>query len=316
MNRIVSVKKILVCVLTVCVVFAVGCSKKQKLPAAPPSEPNLPAKKSTQKKSSHAKSAFEPNAAARKPADPNRLAKFRQVLSKELDRELRERKADANRTGEPCELTLTRYDSLADSNDKVDFILDFAAAHPESMFALVDKALDDNDVDVRSAAMEALIDNDVNKPEVLAIASKALKDKDEQIRQNAVEACGPVNDPAVGKILVQALNDESEDVRSASLQVAEQKEPAVRLEVLKTAIVSSYVDVKSTAVTSLTDMSSPAAVDVLMEGLKDTNPDIHEEVVTALNFLLSQEFETYDQWKSWWNANRNKFDDELSEKDE
>ena len=36
-----------------------------------------------------------------------------------------------------------------------------------------------------------------------------------------------------------------------------------------------------------------------------------------LDFLLpiEDEIETYDQYNKWWNANRNKFDNELNEKD-
>jgi hypothetical protein len=316
-----TVKTVLLCLLALCLLSLLGCSKKQGQPGKPPPQTEPQPQKSPQQKATPAKTALKTDSnaapARRRPADSNLTSKFRQALEKEVTRSLRDREkpAEANE-GEPCELTLQQFGSLADSDEKIDFITDFSETHPELTVALADKALDDNDVDVRSAAMEVLIDNEVNKPEVLGIASRALKDSEEQIRQNAVEACALVNDPKVGGILVQALSDQSEDVRTAALQVAGQKDTPVRLEVLKAAITSSYEDVKTASVSALTDMSSPDAVDILITGLKDPTPEFNEQVKTALSLLLSQDFETYDQAKKWWDANRNKFDDELSEKDE
>jgi hypothetical protein len=51
-----------------------------------------------------------------------------------------------------------------------------------------------------------------------------------------------------------------------------------------------------------------------LSGRKDANPDFRDEVKSAISFLVSQDFDTYDQAKKWWNANRNKFDNELTEK--
>jgi hypothetical protein len=334
MNEIVLcktvVKTILLCLLMLC---GLGCSKKQgQTPKAPSS-----AKSQTEKSSqqvSPAQTASKPDSNAsrlpRTPADANRAASFRQALEKQVAHSFRDRKKTSRPSGpnesapseQVAELTksrlastLDKYGSLTDSDEKIDFITEFSDAHPESVMAIADKALDDKDVDVRSAAMEALIDYDSNGPEVLPVAAKALKDSEEQVRQSAVQACAGVDDPQVGKLLLQALDDPSEEVRSAAIQVAEQKDPPVRLEVLKAAVTSSYEDVKTGAVSSLIDMSSPEAVDALIPGLKDSNPDFREEVSSALNFLVSQEFETYDQAKSWWDKNRNKFDSDLSEKD-
>jgi len=61
-------------------------------------------------------------------------------------------------------------------------------------------------------------------------------------------------------------------------------------------------------------MSSPQAVDTLIEGLKDTNADFRNDVTQALDFLISHECTGYGECKSWWNANRNRFDNELNEK--
>ena len=95
----------------------------------------------------------------------------------------------------------------------------------------------------------------------------------------------------------------------------DQKDPDVRLSVLKAGIASQYEDVKEDTVSSLIDASSPAAMDILITGLKDPNPDFRDSVKSAIDFLVSQEFDTYDQAQKWWDANRSKYDDDLSEKD-
>ena len=56
-------------------------------------------------------------------------------------------------------------------------------------------------------------------------------------------------------------------------------------------------------------------MDILITGLKDSNPDFRDTVKSAIEFLVSQEFNTYDQAKKWWDANRGKYNDDLSEKD-
>ena len=86
------------------------------------------------------------------------------------------------------------------------------------------------------------------------------------------------------------------------------------MSVLKAGITSQYGDVKEGTVSSLVDASSPAAMDILIIGLKDTNPDFRDEVKFEINSLISQEFDTYDQAQKWWDANRSKFDDTLTEK--
>jgi hypothetical protein len=206
-------------------------------------------------------------------------------------------------------------ESLKTAEEKIDFITEYADEHPESTAAMVYNALDDNDVEVRTAAMEMLALKELDDSNVVPVAAKALKDSEPQIRQSAVEACAAITDPAVKNVLLEAIADSSEEVRTAAIQLADQKEPVIRLEVLNAGITSRYEDVKGTVVSSLIDVSSPAAMDILITGLKDTNPDFRDEVKSAISLLISQDFDTYDQAQKWWNANRDKFDNELNEKD-
>jgi HEAT repeat protein len=332
MNRIfrfeMAVRTGLMVTLALAVVFAAGCPKKQQGESSqtPPSSASSDKKPPKQDTKIQPPAEVNQNALA-SPAQvvmDNKTAAVANAPAKKVtppatdDRKKTEPPVAAEQPQEPNlsePAELKPFDALKTSEEKVDFISDFADAHPELIPALVYKALDDNDLDVRTAAMEALSASDVNDPNVTYVAAKALKDTEPDIRKSAIQACENLTDPAVGKVFLDALVDESEDVRTAALQAADQKEPAVRLSVLNAGITSKYEDVKESAVSSLIDVSTPAAMDILITGLKDTNPDFRDTVKSAIDFLVSQEFDTYAQAQKWWDANRTKFNDDLSEKD-
>jgi len=317
-----------VCVLALLVFALAGCSKKQDQKGGTASDSNSPAKTSQKQDMP----ASPPQAETSAPKGPNSLS-HAAGLSTEVNRPAHAPKLWSKKPAKPSARTetgkqhleaaqvesvdsaLKHLDGLTSPDEKIDFISEYTDAHPEAAPVIVNKALDDKNPAVRSAAMESLADKEVPDPEAVALVEKALKDTDEQIRQDAVELCSDISDPKVGKILAQALADPSEDVRAAAISVADEKDKSIRLDVLKQAVTSPYEDVKDSSLSSLIDMSSPQAVDVLITALKDPNPQFHEDVKSAISFLVSQDFETYDQAKKWWDANRNKYDEDLIEKD-
>ncbi len=324
-----AVKTGLMVTLALAVVFAVGCPKKQQSKSSPThplpaSSENKPPKQEPRIQPPPAEVNQNTVASPAEAVVDNKTTTVAKAPAKEVsppaadDYKKTEPSVAAEQPKEPTlpePADLKPFDTLKTSEEKVDFISDFADAYPELIPALVYKALDDNDLDVRTAAMEALSMNDINDPNVVYVAAKALNDTEPDIRKSAIEACEAVTDPAVGKVLVDALADESEDVRTAAIQAANQEDLDVRLSVLKAGITSQYEDVKEDVVSSLIDASSPAAMDILITGLKDPNPDFRDSVKSAIDFLVSQEFDTYDQAQKWWDANRSKYDDDLSEKD-
>jgi hypothetical protein len=308
-----------------------GCPKKQDNASAPASSDKKSPKQGTQIKSPVVEAngpgvvitPTEPNettadktppkAADTKPAMQQKVPSPKAADAKMAQQAPSSPQLEAPPMPEPADLK--PLESLKTAEEKIDFITDYADEHPESAAIMAYKALDDNDVKVRTAAMEMLAMKESSDPNIVFVAAKALKDSELQIRQSAVEACTAVTDPAVENVLLEAIADSSEEVRTAAIQLADQKEPAIRLSVLEVGITSQYEDVKEPVVSSLIDISSPAAMDVLITGLKDANPDFREDVKSAITFLVSQDFDTYDQAQKWWNANRDKFDDELIEKD-
>lgn len=325
MNRIFRFKTVvrtgLVITLLLALVMAAGCPKKQDNTSAPASSDKKTPAQDTQIKTPVAE-ANGPNVVTL-PNEPA-VNKKEMTADKTTPKIVDTKPAIQQKVPSPPQPKAPPIPELADlkplksmesAEEKIDFITEYADEYPESAAIMVYNVLDDNDVEVRAAAMEMLALKELDDPNVVYVAAKALKDSEPQIRQSAVEACTAVTDPAVGGVLASAIADESEDVRTAAIQIADQKEPDIRMEVLNAGITSRYEDVKESVVSSLTDISTPVAVDILITGLKDADPDFRDEVKSAISFLVSQDFDTYDQAQKWWNANRDRFDEQLTEKD-
>jgi type IV secretory pathway VirB10-like protein len=322
MNRIfrfeTAVKTGLIVTLALAIVFAAGCRKKEGEPTEVP-----PAPPSSEKKQHKRDAGIQTHAAeVNQDAAASPAAETKDTIKPSAEEAAQPAPGRENRLPQQANgptvsaaADFKSYESMKSAEEKIDFISEYADEHPESAAVMVLDVLDDKDVDVRTAAMEILVMKELDDVNIVYVAAKALKDSEQQIRQSAVEVCTAVTDPAVGNVLVEAINDSSEEVRTAAAEVTNQKDAAVRLFVLKSAIVSQYEEIRESAFNSLVDASSPAAVDILIIGLKDSNPDIRDSVKSSLDFLFSQEFDTYDQAYIWWNANRNKYDDELNEKD-
>jgi len=294
-------------------IICVGCSKKQE-----PGAVDRPAgQTSPQKQIEQApvpQGDVNKTPAIVKPADVNQPAKVMPPVTERKKILLPSQPNEISPLAEKKELKLEQFASLKTSDEKVEWISDFADAHPESIIAMAEMALNDSDVEVRSAALEAIIDNEV--PNAVGPVSKALKDTEEEIRQQGVEACQYIDDKKAASLLTGALNDESENVRSAVFAVVEEKDADTKAGLYKAGITSPHEDVKEATVSGLADMSSPKAVDILIEGLKDSNADVRENVSGMLSFLIGQEFENYNDAKKWWDKNRKRFDEELVEKDD
>jgi len=176
---------------------------------------------------------------------------------------------------------------------------------------IVQKVLQCPDSEVGLASIELL--DGYQTSEILPVVSRALKLPDEDIRQKALMTLENVNDPQAASLLIEALNDQSEVVRAAALEAAKGQNNDNQIAVITKAIDSPYGDVKSQAVLMALNRSDCQAVEILIEGLKDTNLDFREQVSQAIDGLIGQEFDNYQQAKSWWQQNKNRYDDNLFE---
>ncbi len=212
---------------------------------------------------------------------------------------------------------IKQFESKVSAEEKLKFLQslsDLASLHDLSVIGVVRKALDDPNPEIGRAAIELL--DDYPNPEILPVVEHALSLADEQIRSDALETLSGVSDPYTGTLLVQALNDTSKNIRVSALKIAREKNDAVQLEVLAKGISSAHDDVKFTSAWLLQERSDHKGMDIIIEGLKDSDPAFREEINETLNFLINREFSSYDEAKTWWEQNKNKYDEDLFEKDD
>ena len=163
-----------------------------------------------------------------------------------------------------------------------------------------------------------------NPQRMMAQMLEWAQSEDVNSRRLASEGCRPrlpwgislpifKNDPTpILPILEQLKLDESEDVRNSAMDITKYKNKDVQYMVLDEAISCPYKDTKEESLFMLEYVGGQRSVDILIKGLQDNDNEFREEVKTALNTLFDEEFETYEQAKSWWEANRNRYDEDLS----
>ena len=136
----------------------------------------------------------------------------------------------------------------------------------------------------------------------------ALDDPDPEVREEALDALEELDDEAINLALLKALADENADVREKAMEVMEEIQSANILPSLEQALVSGDDDMQEEALSILEDIPDPRAVDLIIEqGLLHYNHSISEEAFHSLEFITGQEFDSYEQARAWWDANRDTF---------
>lgn len=142
-----------------------------------------------------------------------------------------------------------------------------------------------------------------------------MNDPDPDVRQAALAAISGVKDPVVKEPIEKALDDPEEPVRDMALEVAADLGTRIRLEIYERNLHSEYDSVKIGTIEKLEDMGNPYAFEVLLDGLRDKSPKIRKFTNESIYFLVSENFKSYDEAKSWWDANRDRYDENLFEKE-
>lgn len=224
-----------------------------------------------------------------------------------------------------------KYKSLADllkqspQNNPGSYEPDLSEQSDEQLISNAISILSaDKDKDNRIEAIEELYGFDISQ--VLPVIEIAIKDKDSDVRLSAVSILEEsissqehtteffiIADRNVKPLISKALSDNNEDVRTAAFMAAENLPLTIRLDILKTAITSEYIDVKQEAISQLTDLSTPAAFEILILGLRYIDPELKEDIDFATDFMISQEFNSYEDARKWWAKNKYRFDENLVE---
>jgi len=173
-------------------------------------------------------------------------------------------------------------------------------------------ALACGDPEQRELAMELLAD--FTSPEILPAVGKGLEDAAPEVRTAAIQALDEQHGTTALEMVGKVLNDHDADVREAALNRLFEEDPANYAPLLSPAVTSEYPDLREKTLQLLFENRSHAGLEVLIEGMRSTDPQIREEISDAISRLVSEEFDSYEQARAFWDQNKNKFDDDLIEK--
>jgi hypothetical protein len=230
---------------------------------------------------------------------------------------------DANRTakktdtpskgGVSVDALRKEYNKAGSSERKIEvlqFLPDGAIDRDPCAIGMAQAAVADEDGNVALAGIELV--QGCKRAEVLPVVVKAMSHPDEEVRRMAVGVLSDIDAPQTGDLLVMALSDESNDVRSAALDIAREKDEKVQFKVLEKGISCPYGDTKNESVDMLENIGGHRAVDILIEALQDKDAKFRGEVTSAISTLIDKEFASYEEAKTWWEKNRDKYDEDLS----
>lgn len=191
-------------------------------------------------------------------------------------------------------------------------LLEYAVGQDREVLPILELALDDPDPAVVQAGAGLL--ESYSLPEALSLIEKALHSRDEQTRLIALSPLEQIADPKAAQLACLALSDPSPEVRSQALEVIRGQQEDIQILSLSQAMGSVSDEVKSDVLSLLELRGDKPAVEVILVGLKDPNSEFQEEVKRVLQFLLDQEFTSYNEAMRWWRANRDRYDENLFEK--
>ncbi len=143
-----------------------------------------------------------------------------------------------------------------------------------------------------------------------------MRDDCEDIRLAAVNLISQAEITGAEEILAKAREDKSEKVRNAAFDGLDCQDDASKSIVLEKAVKSPFKDVRENVVFALTTNSNRKGVDILIEGMMTDDSDFKEEIQDTLEFLLNRKFATSDEARTWWDENKERYDNDLFEQAE
>ncbi len=153
----------------------------------------------------------------------------------------------------------------------------------ENAFSFIVKSLQDNAVNVRKTAAEAL--GKIGDKRAFEPLIGALKDNSADVRDQAAWALAHIRNKKAIKSLIGALNDSDANVRGSAALALGYLGDDQALEPLTRALRDHDTDVRIWAAAALGELGDKRATEPLIKTLKDENEDVRGEAAGALGQL-------------------------------
>ncbi len=148
-------------------------------------------------------------------------------------------------------------------------------------------------------------------PEILPIAEKALKDTNQNVVISAVKALEHQRGPKVKEIYKSLTVGNDKVVAVAAVDAAAALPAAEAAEVMNEAVASPHQDAAVYAITTMAGMSNKEIVAPLIRGMRSTDETVRANA-EHIFFTLLQEIPPAAEAETWWNNNKQNFDENLS----
>jgi len=215
---------------------------------------------------------------------------------------------------------LSAYQDVLTSTSKVrtlDLLMSlsgYSAEQEMELIPIIQQAMAGGDPEVCRAALELL--EPYQNAAILPLLEQGFSMTDKETRLAALAPLAKLTDPRAADLMGLAMNDASEDVRTRAMEIVEQQSEDSQLISLEKGLASAYADTQSQALSQLELRGGKAVVDIVLNGLQSQNSQFRQEVNSVLQFLLDREFESYQEAAQWWQANKNRYDDDLIESEQ
>ena len=184
------------------------------------------------------------------------------------------------------------------------------AAYDAGFISMAKNILALHDEALSLAAVALLAGN--TSPAILPALEIALADPSVQVRREAVMAVDQVRDDAVLGFFGKAFEDSDANVRLSTFNALDDQTRERRIKILSRALEATQTDVQTMAVDTLQLESTPQTVEALFPALDSASAELREAARFSLEFQLSQSFPNAAAARTWWEANRTKFDRRIS----
>lgn len=186
----------------------------------------------------------------------------------------------------------------------------------ESLVILGD-ALRDEDPAVRMTALTSLAIVNRETENAYEEAEKLLE-KGEKIPDETTLPQMPTEEDLakIGDGLLSIANDQNEDVRKELNSVLTTMDGELQVVGFQAAANSQYPEVRKDGLADLTGEMSKDKVGLLFSYLNDQDEEIRGQAESFCEHFFGESFASYQEAASWWQGNAERFNEDMSEKDE
>ncbi len=173
----------------------------------------------------------------------------------------------------------------------------------------LEEVINGDDEELSGQAIDMLAGN--TSAQIIPVLEPALGSPVTENRLAAVRAVGQVRDDALVDFLGKVFENDDPDVRVSGFDALQDQPKERKLDIYDRALESSSDEVGVGAVGLLELESGRRSVDLLIEALDAPNPNVRDEAAFSLEFQFDRRFSDSGEARTWWSANRDRYDEDL-----